>query len=347
MSHFTKNISRIVMRTRWATSASRPIIATLSAVIAAIALTTLNTVEAQTAYPSKSVKVVVGFSPGGGLDVLARIVAQRMSEQMGQPFVVENRPGAGSNIAGELVARAPADGYTLLHTNAALMSINPALYTKMTFSPMKELVPLSHLVRLPLVVTVRSDLPIKSMAELRDYARANPGKLNMGSGGNGGSPHLALELFKSQNNLNIVHVPYKGSSDALKDMLGGSVDIMIDAISVSAPQIKAGKVRALAIAGDQRSSALPDVPTAAEVGFPEYTMVGWQGWVVPAATPKEIVAQLSSELQKAVRDPATRKKIEDAGYFPSGTSAEEFATILSKDAVRYAELVKTSGAKID
>ncbi len=344
MQHMTKNKSCLLNRARRALFGSRSIIIALGA---AIAISAMSGAHAQTAYPNKSVKVVVGFSPGGGLDVLARIVAQRMSEQMGQSFVVENRPGAGSNIAGELVARAPADGYTLLHTNAALMSINPALYTKMSFSPMKELMPLSQLVRLPLVVTVRADLPIKSLAELRDYARANPGKLNMGSGGNGGSPHLALELFKSQNKLDIVHVPYKGSSDALKDMLGGSVDVMIDAISVSAPQIKAGKVRALAIAGDQRSSALPDVPTAAEVGFPEYTMVGWQGWVVPAGTPKEIVAQLSSELQKAIRDPATRKKIEDAGYFPSGTNAEEFAAILNKDAVRYADLVKTSGAKID
>jgi tripartite-type tricarboxylate transporter receptor subunit TctC len=298
-------------------------------------------------HPSKPVKVVVGFSPGGGLDVLARIVAQRMSEQTGQQFIVENKPGAGSNIAGEMVARSAPDGYTLLHTNAALMSINPALYTKMSFSPMKELVPLSQLVRLPLVVTVRADLPINSLAELRDYARANPGKLNMGSGGNGGSPHLALELFKSQNKVNITHVPYKGSSDALKDMLGGSIDVMIDAISVSAPQIKAGKVRALAIAGDQRSPALPDVPTSAEVGFPEYTMMGWQGWVAPAGTAPEVIAKLSDELQKALRDPATRKKIEDAGYFTVGGTANEFAALLAKDAPRYAELVKMSGAKLD
>jgi tripartite-type tricarboxylate transporter receptor subunit TctC len=307
-------------------------------------------VFAQTApapYPSKPVKVVVGFSPGGGLDVLARIVAQRMSEQTGQQFIVENKPGAGSNIAGEMVARSAPDGYTLLHTNAALMSINPALYTKMSFPPMKELVPLSQLVRLPLVVTVRADLPINSLAELRDYARANPGKLNMGSGGNGGSPHLALELFKSQNKVNITHVPYKGSSDALKDMLGGSINVMIDAISVSAPQIKAGKVRALAIAGDQRSPALPDVPTSAEVGFPEYTMMGWQGWVAPAGTAPEVIAKLSDELQKALRDPATRKKIEDAGYFTVGGTAGEFAALLAKDAPRYAELVKMSGAKLD
>ncbi len=302
---------------------------------------------AASGYPNKPIKVVVGFTAGGGLDVLARIVAQRLSEQMGQTILIENKPGAGSNIAGEMVAKSAQDGYTLLHTNAALMSINPALYTKMSFSPMKELVPLSQLVRLPLVVTVRPELPIKTLAELRDYARANPGKLNMGSGGNGGSPHLALELFKSQNKVDIVHVPYKGSADALKDMLGGSVDVMIDAISVSAPHIKAGKVRAVAIAGDQRSPALPDVPTSAEVGFPEYTMMGWQGWVAPAGTPKEIVAKLSDELQKVVRDPATRKKIEDAGYFVVGGTAAEFATLLAKDAPRYAELVKMSGAKLD
>jgi tripartite-type tricarboxylate transporter receptor subunit TctC len=298
-------------------------------------------------FPNKPVKVLVGFPAGGGLDVLARIVAQRMSEQTGQQFIIENKPGAGSNIAGEVVAKSAPDGYTLLHTNAALMSINPALYTKMSFAPMKELVPLSQLVRLPLVVTVRSELPIKTLAELRDYARANPGKLNMGSGGNGGSPHLALELFKSQNKLDIVHVPYKGSADALKDMLGGSVDLMIDAISVSAAQVKAGKLRAIAMVGDARSPALPDVPTTIEAGFPEYQLMGWQGWVAPAGTPKEIIAKLSDELQKATRDPATKKKIEEAGYFVVGGSAEEFAALLAKDAPRYAELVKMSGAKLD
>ncbi|TAG06193.1 MAG: tripartite tricarboxylate transporter substrate binding protein [Burkholderiales bacterium] len=317
--------------------------------IAALSMLSLGAAHAQTAatYPNKPVKVVVGFPAGGGLDVLARIVAQRMSEQTGQQFVVENRPGAGSNIAGDMVAKSAADGYTLLHTNAALMSINPAMYTKMPFSPMKELAPLSQLVRLPLVVTVRNELPIKNLAELRDYARANPGKLNMGSGGNGGSPHLALELFKSQNKLNIVHVPYKGSADALKDMLGGSVDLMIDAISVSAAQVKAGKLRAIAMVSDVRSPAMPDVSTSIEQGFPEYQLMGWQGWVVPTGTPKDIVAKLSSELQKAVRDPATNKRIEEAGYFVVGGSAEEFDALLKRDAVRYAELVRISGAKID
>jgi tripartite-type tricarboxylate transporter receptor subunit TctC len=326
-----------------AKSLSRALLLTASVVGVAAA----SAQSAVATFPNKPVRVLVGFPAGGGLDVLARIVAQRMSEQTGQQFIIENKPGAGSNIAGEVVAKSAPDGYTLLHTNAALMSINPALYTKMSFAPMKELVPLSQLVRLPLVVTVRSELPIKTLAELRDYARANPGKLNMGSGGNGGSPHLALELFKSQNKLDIVHVPYKGSADALKDMLGGSVDLMIDAISVSAAQVKAGKLRAIAMVGDARSPALPDVPTTIEAGFPEYQLMGWQGWVAPAGTPKEIIAKLSDELQKATRDPATKKKIEEAGYFVVGGSAEEFAALLAKDAPRYAELVKMSGAKLD
>ena len=298
-------------------------------------------------YPSKPVKVLVGFSAGGGLDLLARIVAQRMSDQTGQAFVVENRPGAGSNVAGEAVAKGAPDGYTLMHTNAALMSINPALYSKMSFSPMKDLAPLSHVASLPFVVTVRSDLPIKSLADLRNFAKANPGKLNMGSGGNGGTPHLALELFKSQNKLDIVHVPYKGSSDALKDMLGGSIDVMIDAISVTSQHVKSGKLRALAVTSGQRSPAMPDVPTTAEAGFAEFALVGWHGWVAPAGTPPEIVSKLSDELQKALKDPATAKKIEEAGYFVVGSNAKDFATLLTKEAPRFAELVKISGAKVD
>ncbi len=308
----------------------------------------ISTAHAQTStYPNKPVRVLVGFTAGGGLDVLARIVAQRMTEQTGQSFVVENRAGAGSNVAGEIVARSPADGYTLMHTHSGLMAINPALYPNMSFSPTKDLVPLSYLVDLPFVVTVRADLPIKTLTDLRNYARANPGKLNMGSGGNGGAPHLALELFKSQNKIFITHIPYRGSSDALKDLLGGSIDVMIDAISLSGPQIKAGKVRALAVTGSQRASALPDVPTSAEAGFPEYNLTSWHGWVAPAGTPKAVVDKLSSELQKAMKDPATAKRIDAAGYTIVGGNEQDFAALISKEGPRFAKIVKDSGAKID
>ena len=200
---------------------------------------------------------------------------------------------------------------------------------------------------LPFVVTVRADLPIKTLAELRDYARANPGKLNMGSGGNGGAPHLALELFKSQNRIFITHIPYRGSADALKDMLGGSIDVMFDAISLSGPQIKAGKVRALAVTGGQRSTALPDVPTSAEAGFPDYKLTSWHGWVAPAGTPKAVVDKLESELQKVIKDPATAKKIEAAGYQLVGGSAQDFAKLIAQEGPRFAKIVKDSGAKID
>ena len=319
-----------------------------SMALTALFLMGVSTAFAQTTpYPSKPVKVLVGFTAGGGLDVLARLVAQRMSVQTGQSFVVENRPGAGSNVAGEIVARSPKDGYTLMHTHSGLMSINPALYKNMSFSPAKELAPLAYLVDLPFVVTVRADLPIKTLAELRDYARANPGKLNMGSGGNGGAPHLALELFKSQNKLFIVHIPYRGSADALKDMLGGSIDVMFDAISLSAPQIKAGKIRALAVTGTQRSPALPDVPTSAEAGFKEYNITSWHGWVAPAGTPKNVIDKLEGELQKALQDPATAKKIEAAGYHIVGGNANDFAALIAKESPRFAKIVKDSGATID
>ena len=218
--------------------------------LGAIALVAMASLASAQTYPGKPVKLVVGFSAGGGLDVLARIVGQRVSEQWAQPIIVENKPGAGSNIAGDAVAKSAPDGYTLLHTNIALMSINPALYSKMSFSPMKDLVPVIQLVNLPLAVMVRADSPFNSLKDLIDHARANPGKLNFGSGGNGGVPHLALELLNSSYGLKITHVPYKGSADAMKDLLGGPIDLMIDAISVGLSQIKASRLKALAVTTD-------------------------------------------------------------------------------------------------
>ncbi len=298
-------------------------------------------------YPAKPVKLLVGFPAGGGLDVLARIVGQRVSEQWGQPIIVENKPGAGSNIAGDLVAKSAPDGYTLLHTNIALMSINPALYGKMSFSPMKDLAPVVQLVNLPLAVMVRADSPFNSMKDLVEFARANPGKLNFGSGGNGGVPHLALELLNSSYNLKITHVPYKGSSDAVKDLLGGPIDVMCDAISVGLSQVKAGKLKALAVTTDARHPALPDTPTTAEAGYPKFQVTGWQGWVAPAGTPRAILDRVNAETNKAMNDPATRAKLYEQGYLPAGGSVDAFAKQLATDQVKWAELVKVSGARMD
>lgn len=298
-------------------------------------------------YPAKPVKLFVGFPAGGGLDVLARIVGQRVSEQWGQPIIVENKPGAGSNIAGDLVAKSAPDGYTLLHTNIALMSINPALYGKMSFSPMKDLAPVVQLVNLPLAVMVRADSPFNSMKDLVEFARANPGKLNFGSGGNGGVPHLALELLNSSYNLKITHVPYKGSSDAVKDLLGGPIDVMCDAISVGLSQVKAGKLKALAVTTDARHPALPDTPTTAEAGYPKFQVTGWQGWVAPAGTPRAILDRVNAETNKAMNDPATRAKLYEQGYLPAGGSVDAFAKQLATDQVKWAELVKVSGARMD
>ena len=252
-------------------------------------------------YPAKPVKLLVGFSAGGGLDVLARIVGQRVSEQWGQPIIVENKPGAGSNIAGDAVAKSAPDGYTLLHTNIALMSINPALYSKMSFAPMKDLVPVIQLVNLPLAVKVRADSPFNSMKDLVEFARANPGKLNFGSGGNGGTPHLAMELLNLSYGLKITHIPYKGSSDAVKDLLGGPIDLMCDAISVGLSQIKAGKLKALAVTTDIRHPALPDTLTTSEAGYPKFQVTGWQGWVAPAGTPRALLERVNAEANKACR----------------------------------------------
>lgn len=311
-----------------------------------IALFFAATASAQP-YPNKPVKLLVGFPAGGGLDVLARIVGQRVGELWGQPIIVDNRPGAGSNIAGDLAAKSTPDGYTLLHTNIALMSINPALYSKMSFAPMKDLVPVIQLVNLPLAVLVRADSPFKTLKELVDYGRANPGKLNFGSGGNGGVPHLALELLNSSYDLKIVHVPYKGSADAVKDLLGGPIDLMCDAISVGLSQIKAGKLRALAVTTETRHPALPDTPTTAEAGYPKFQVTGWQGWVAPTGTPQAVLERVNAEANKAIADPATRSKLFEQGYLPAGGSIDAFAKQLAADQNKWAELVKRSGAKLD
>lgn len=299
------------------------------------------------AYPAKPVKLLVGFPAGGGLDVLARIIGQRVSEQWGQPIIIENKPGAGSNIAGEIAAKSAPDGYTLLHTNIALMSINPALYGKMSFAPMKDLAPVVQLVNLPLAVMVRADSPFNSMKDLVDFARANPGKLNFGSGGNGGVPHLALELLNSSYGLKITHVPYKGSSDAVKDLLGGPIDVMCDAISVGLSHVKAGKLKALAVTTEARHPALPDTPTTAEAGYAKFQVTGWQGWVAPAGTPRAVLERVNAETNKAMNDPATRAKLFEQGYLPAGGSVDAFAKQLAADQVKWAELVKVSGARID
>ena len=315
--------------------------------LAALVAITTGTLASAQGYPNKPVKLLVGFPAGGGLDVLARIVGQRVSEQWGQPIIIENKPGAGSNIAGDAAAKSAPDGYTLLHTNIALMSINPALYAKMNFAPMKDLVPVIQLVNLPLAVMARADSPFNSMKDLVDYARANPGKLNFGSGGNGGVPHLALELLNSSYNLKITHVPYKGSADAVKDLLGGPIDLMIDAISVGLSQIKAGKLKALSVTTETRHPALPDTPTTSEAGYPKFQVTGWQGWVAPAGTPRAVLERVNAEANKAMQEPATRAKLFEQGYLPAGGSIDAFAKQLASDQIKWAELVKISGAKLD
>ena len=315
--------------------------------LAALVAITTGTLASAQNYPNKPVKLLVGFPAGGGLDVLARIVSQRVSEQWGQPIIIENKPGAGSNIAGDAAAKSAPDGYTLLHTNIALMSINPALYAKMSFAPMKDLVPVIQLVNLPLAVMARADSPFNSMKDLVDYARANPGKLNFGSGGNGGVPHLALALLNSSYNLKITHVPYKGSADAVKDLLGGPIDLMIDAISVGLSQIKAGKLKALSVTTETRHPALPDTPTTSEAGYPKFQVTGWQGWVAPAGTPRAVLERVNAEANKAIQEPAARAKLFEQGYLPAGGSIDAFAKQLASDQIKWAELVKISGAKLD
>jgi tripartite-type tricarboxylate transporter receptor subunit TctC len=298
-------------------------------------------------YPSKSVRLVVPFPAGGTTDVMGRLIGQQLSARLGQQFIIDNRPGAAGGIGTDVVAKSPADGYTLLLGAVATHSINPSLYGHLPYDSVKDFAPISLLGTLPNVLVVNPSLPVRSVQELIALAKAKPGTLTFASGGNGTTHHLSGELFKRMAGVDMTHVPYKGNAPAITDVIGGQVNVMFDNISNSLPHIKAGKLRALAVTGPARSPVLPNVPTLAELGFAGYNITSWFGLFAPAGTPQPIVSRLNATVNAALHDKQVRDLLASEGIEAQGNSLEQFHAFLQTERVRWAKLVKESGAHID
>ena len=307
---------------------------------------------AQSPWPTKPVKIVVPFAPGGTTDILARAMAPELAKAFGQPFVVENRAGAGGNIGADLVAKSPADGYTLLMGTVGTHSINKALYSKMPFDSQKDFAPITLVAGVPNVMVMNADkaaaLNIHNVADFVKYAKANPGKLSMASSGNGTSIHLAGELFKSMTGTFMPHIPYRGSGPAMLDLVGGNVDVMFDNLPSALPQIKGGKLKAFAVTSAQRSAALPDTPTVAEAGpLKGFDASSWFGLLAPAGTPPDIVNRIQQEVAKSLNTPAIKEKLLAQGAIPGGNTPQQFSVFINAEHKKWAQVVKVSGAKVD
>ncbi|MEC4723472.1 tripartite tricarboxylate transporter substrate binding protein [Noviherbaspirillum sp. CPCC 100848] len=297
-------------------------------------------------YPGKPVRLLVGYSAGGATDVIARLVAQKLSTQMGQQFIVENKPGANGNIAAELVARAVPDGLTL-YVAAINNTINASLYNNLSFNFERDFAPVSLIATVPNILVVHPSVPAKNVKEFIEFAKKKPGEINFASSGSGSSIHMSGELFKMMTGVDMLHVPYKGSAPAVTDLLGGRVQAMFDNAPSALPNVQNGRLRALAITSAKRSEALPDLPTMIEAGLPGYEVNSWFALVAPANTPREIVARLNEEVNKALRNPDVRASLAKLGADPSGTTPEQLRTFISSETARWAKVVKTSGAKVD
>jgi tripartite-type tricarboxylate transporter receptor subunit TctC len=298
------------------------------------------------------VRIVVPFAAGGTTDILARAIAPELSKAFGQQFIVDNRAGAGGNVGAEIVAHSPPDGYTLLMGTVGTHGINKALYDKLPYDPIKDFTPITMVAGVPNVMEMpvqkAKEYGINNVRDFIKYAKEHPGKLNMASSGNGTSIHLAGELFKSMTGTYMVHFPYKGSGPALLDMVSGTMDVMFDNLPSSLPQIKAGKLKALAVTSRQRSAALPDVPTIEEAaGLKGFDATSWFGLLAPAGTPMDIVNRIQQEVAKSLATPAVKEKLLSQGAIPSGDTPAEFAKHIAAEHVKWAKVVKESGAKVD
>jgi tripartite-type tricarboxylate transporter receptor subunit TctC len=300
--------------------------------------------HAQT-YPTKPVRLILPFPPGGPSDILGRALSQKLSERFGQQGIADNRPGAGGNLGLELAAKAPPDGYTVV-LSSPLISLSPSLYSKLNYRQ-EDLTPISLVAIIQNVLLVHPSVPAKNLKELVQVARANPGKLNYGSGGVGTTTHLAPELFMSMTKTKMVHVPFKGSGLALIGLIGGQVDVLVMAVPAAEQQVKAGKARALAIVSEKRASPLPNVPTAKEAGFDNFVVDIWYGILGPAGLPPNILTRLNTEINKALAAPDLKEKLVAAGIQPVGNTPEQFASFIKSETVRFAKVIKDAGIKAE
>jgi tripartite-type tricarboxylate transporter receptor subunit TctC len=311
----------------------------------AAALPALSRLASAQAYPSRPVRIVVGLAPGGTNDIVARLMGQWLSERLGQPFVIDNRPGAASNIATEAVARAAADGYTLL-LSSVNNAISATLYERLNFNFIRDITAVAGILRTPNVMVVNPSVPAKSVPEFIAYAKANPGKLNMASPGNGTSLHVVGELFKMMTGVNMVHVPYRGGAPALTDLLGGQVQVYFTGTVSSIEYIKTGRLRALAVTTATRSEALPDVPTVSEF-VPGYEASGWFGVGAPKSTPTEIIDKLNNEVNAALADPKMKARLADVGGSALSGSPADFGKLIADETEKWAKVIKFAGIKAD
>ncbi|MEJ8811241.1 tripartite tricarboxylate transporter substrate binding protein [Variovorax ureilyticus] len=313
----------------------------------AAALCIAASAAAFAAYPEKPIKVIIGFPAGGPLDQHARLLADKLQTVLGQPIIIDYKPGAGGSVGAEAVAKSPADGYTLMLANTGVAVINGALYSKLPYNTLKDFTPIARTAMQPLALLVTPSLPVTNLHQFIDYARARPGQINYGSAGNGGISHLVPEMFKSATGIYMVHIPYRGSAPAFTDLMGGQVQFMAESIPQAANYHKQGKVRAIAVTSARRNPALPEVPTVIESGVKGFEVVGFYGFLAPAGTPKDVVAKLSDAFRQVLTNPEIRDRMVSQGADPAFMGSEEFAKFLVTETPRWEKAVKASGARMD
>lgn len=313
----------------------------------ALAATLLSTGALAQAYPAKAIRVVVPFPPGGGTDIIAREVTQKVAAATGWTFIIDNKPGAGGNLGVDAVAKSPADGYTLVLGQTSNLAINPTLYTKLPYNPQKDLVPIGLIASAPLVIVVPTQSAFKTLPDLVAAAKAKPGEVNFASPGNGTVAHLTGEQFQKTAGVKFEHIPYKGANQALTDVISGQVQIYVSSVPSVLHQIRSGKLRPLAVTSAKRVDDIPQTPTVGESGYKGFDAVTWFGLLAPAGTPKDIVTRLNAEFNKALQQADLRKRLGDEGADPLGGTPEQFAELIRDDIVRWGKTVKESGARLD
>jgi len=302
---------------------------------------------AQAAFPDKPIKIIVGFPPGGPLDTHARLLVDHLQKNLGQPVIIDYKPGAGGSIGADFVIKSPADGYTLLMANTGTMVINPFVYTKNAYVTLRDFTPIARTAQQPLALVVNNEVPVKTFAEFVDYAKKNPGKVNYGSAGNGGISHLVPEMLEQATGIDMVHVPYKGTAPAFTDLLAGQVQFMAESIPQVTQYLKAGKVRALAMTGKERNAAIPDVPTLAESGVKNFEVVGFYGVLGPAKLPADVIAKLNDAFKKTLTADDVKTRMVQQGADPAYLDSAQFTQFLQSEGTRWGEAVKKAGVKLD